>query len=40
MILIIVSCTGDYEHPYFTYADDLEHADEEFAEEALPPVEY
>ena len=40
MILMVVSCTGYYEHPYFAYADNSEYADEEFAEEALPPAEY
>ena len=40
MILMVVSCTGDNEHPYSTYADDLGYAEEEYAEEALPPAEY
>jgi hypothetical protein len=39
VILITVSCTGDYEHPYFAYADNPEYAEEETAEEALPPAE-
>ena len=39
VILITVSCIGDYEHPYFTYADNPEYAEEETAEEALPPAE-
>ena len=31
---MVVSCTGDYEYPCLTYADDAEYADEEYAEEA------
>ena len=38
MILITVSWTGDYEHPYFTYANNSEYAEGETAEEALPPA--
>ena len=39
MILIIVSCTRDYEHPYFAYTDNEEYAGEEPAEDALPSTE-
>ena len=39
MILITVSCTGDYEHPYFTYTDNPEYAEEELADEALSPAD-
>ena len=28
MILITVSCTGNYEHPYYSYADDDQYAEE------------
>ena len=27
-ILITVSCTGDYNHPYYVYADDEQRAKE------------
>ena len=40
MILITVSCTGDYEHPYFPYADNEENADTEIFEEEFPPNEF
>ena len=40
VILITVSCTGDYEHPYFAYAENPEYAEEELAEEALPPADF
>ena len=39
MILTVVSCTGEFEHPYFANADDAEYADEEYAEEAPPSAE-
>ena len=39
MILITVSCTGDYEHPYYAYADNEEYADEGLFEEEFPPTE-
>ena len=39
MILIKVAYAGDYEHPYFAYADNPEYAEEETTEEALPPAE-
>ena len=40
VILITVSCTGDYEHPYYAYADNEEYAEEEPTEEALPSTEF
>ena len=39
VILITVSCTGDYEHPYYAYADNSEYAEEEPTAEAVPPAE-
>ena len=39
VILITVSCTGDYEHPYYAYADNEEYVEEEATEEALPSTE-
>ena len=39
MVLITVSCTGDYEYPYFAYADNEDYAEEEPAEDTLPPAE-
>ena len=39
VILIAVSCTGDYKHPYFAYADNEDYAEEEPAEDTLPPAE-
>ena len=39
VILITVSCTGDYEHPYFAYVDNSEYEEKEPAEEAIPPAE-
>ena len=39
VILITVSCTGDYEHPYYAYADNEEYADEERFEEEITPTE-
>ena len=38
-ILIIVSCIGDYEHPYFAYADTEENAGIEPIDEEFPPSE-
>ena len=40
MILITVSCTGDYEHPHFAHADNEEHAEEEPIEDAFTSVEF
>ena len=39
VILITVSCTGDYEHPYYAYADNEDYADEEQFEEEITPTE-
>ena len=36
MILIMVSYTGDYEHPYYSYAEDEQYANEELYEEEVP----
>ena len=40
MILITVSCTGDYKHPHFAHADNEEHAEEEPIEDAFTSVEF
>ena len=40
VILIIVSCTGDYEHPYFAQANNEEHAEEEPIEGAFTSTEF
>ena len=40
VILITVSYAGDYEHPYFSYADNEENADAELFEEEFPPTEF
>ena len=38
-ILIIVSCTEDYEHPYYDYAATQEYAEEETTDEPTLPSE-
>ena len=35
VILITVSCTGDYEHPYYEYTADPEYAEEGTTDEAI-----
>ena len=40
VILMTVSCTGDYKHPYFAHADNEEHAEEEPIEYAFTSTEF
>ena len=39
VILITVSCTGDYEHPYYDYAANPEYAEEGTTDESTLPSE-
>ena len=38
-ILIIVSCTGDYQHPYHDYDGNEDYANEEGIEGEITPNE-
>ena len=39
-ILIIVSCTEDYEHPYYDYADNPDYAEEGTLDEPIHPSKF
>ena len=39
-ILIIVSCTEDYEHPYYDYAADPNYAEEGTSDEQVRPSDF